>query len=206
MPDFSMHFFKYSSESQSTGVRYAHGDEIFHKGDVSRDAYMVQHGYVELIYQNSSGVRQVQTLKKGEVFGIAGLFRSGKRIVTARAKNEAWVIKLDKKTMMENFYRDPSTALQIFDQAFQRAEHISRIVRKGVDGNKPLDGSGSDYQFVNLMLNISHYDCSQSAPGKPDTPREALKNIQTLSEKGVWKGILDPSELNILVESMKCVL
>ncbi|MBF0357347.1 MAG: cyclic nucleotide-binding domain-containing protein [Magnetococcales bacterium] len=194
----------HKSNSRTLGRHFKPGETIFNQGDLSSDAYIVQQGQIELVYELNGKDNRLQTLKKGEIFGVTGLFGSGARMVTARAKKSAWIMKLDRRVLMAGFYRDPSLAIKIFSQAFQR---VNKISNKELENKKHTNVAEDclEEQYVDLMDKMIQSRNRRNTEDIADhgNLNKMQKTIETLSEYGSIRGFLTQDEYTKLEETME---
>jgi hypothetical protein len=87
------------------------GEFIFREGDLTSDLYILEEGKVELIRQDNGTPRVVATLGPGELFGELALLEDQPRDITARAVEDATLLKLDYATLIDLIRENPQVAL-----------------------------------------------------------------------------------------------
>lgn len=125
-------------EERKLGKLYEDGEYIFKQGDQALNFYVVQEGKVELFLQTAAGEISFSVARDGEIIGISSLFANKARYLTARALEQARVLKVDQRTFLAQFHDDPSVAFRILEKLAQRVyelDHqiIQRLHDHGVD-------------------------------------------------------------------------
>ena len=87
------------------------GEFIFREGDLTNDLYILEEGQVELIRQEGGTPRIVATLGPGELFGELALLEDQPRDITARAVEDATLLKFDYATLIDLIRENPQVAL-----------------------------------------------------------------------------------------------
>jgi CRP/FNR family cyclic AMP-dependent transcriptional regulator len=87
------------------------GEFIFREGDLTSDLYILEEGRVELIRQDGGSSRVVATLGPGELFGELALLEDQPRDLTARAVEDATLLKFDYATLIDLIRENPQIAL-----------------------------------------------------------------------------------------------
>lgn len=109
--------------SNELGGVYAPGQPIVRQGERGDCMYVVQSGEVEVVKATSEGEQRIATLKEGDFFGEMSIFEHEVRSATVRARGEARVLKVDKRTLLRRMKEDPMLA-------FNLLETLSRRIRK----------------------------------------------------------------------------
>ena len=99
------------------------GEVIVRQGEVGNCMYVIQQGQVEVLLKKGDADVCVAVLGEGDFFGEMALFDQEVRSATVRAKGEARILTLEKRTFMRRIHEDPSLA-------FRMLEKMSRRVRK----------------------------------------------------------------------------
>jgi CRP-like cAMP-binding protein len=105
------------------GKLLQNGEVIVRQGEVGNCMYVIQQGQVEVLLKKGDADVCVAVLGEGDFFGEMALFDQEVRSATVRAKGEALILTLEKRTFMRRIHEDPSLA-------FRMLEKMSRRVRK----------------------------------------------------------------------------
>ncbi len=105
------------------GKLLQHGEVIVREGEVGNCMYVIQQGQVEVLLNKGGKGVCVAVLSEGDFFGEMALFDQEVRSATVRAKGEARILTLEKRTFLRRIHEDPSLA-------FRMLEKMSRRVRK----------------------------------------------------------------------------
>ncbi len=99
---------------------FAPEQRIFHEGDPSDFAYIVEYGNVQ-IYREIEGRRvRLAVLGKGDIFGEMGLVDERPRSASAKALNDVAVTPIDAANFVSLLRDDPDKTLPIIRVLFER--------------------------------------------------------------------------------------
>jgi len=112
------------------GKIYLDGDPIVRQGEVGDCMYVVQAGEVEVAVRAEGGEKALACLGPGDFFGEMAVFEREVRSATVRARGEARVLKIDKKTLLRRITEDPLLAVKFLDTLSRRIRDLNdRLVR-----------------------------------------------------------------------------
>jgi len=114
------------------GKFYADGEDIVRQGDLGDCMFVVQSGRVEVLQATDAGEQHLAYLETGDFFGEMAVFEKEKRSATVRAKGEARVLKVDKKTLLRRIKEDPLLAVNLL----QTMSHRIRDLNAGLAGRE----------------------------------------------------------------------
>ena len=80
-------------------VRYAAGDTIFKAGEEKRDAFLIDHGRVQIQRQTAYGLYSLADLGEGEIFGELSFIDGGTRSGDAQVLAEAELLVFDPERL-----------------------------------------------------------------------------------------------------------
>ena len=106
------------------GKMYSDKEVFFKQGDVGSCMYVIQQGEVEVIGREADHEVILAVLKEGDFFGEMAIFEREVRSATVRAKGEARVITVDKKTLLRRIQEDPSLAFNILKTLSRRVRQL----------------------------------------------------------------------------------
>ncbi len=111
------------------------GAVIFKKGDTSRDLYVIQEGYVELM--DASGKQVLVRLLSGEFFGELAALESQPRECSARAGTGCKLLKVSPADL-EGLLADPEIAAQMLRRLSRR---LSAMLTPEEGATKPVSAT-----------------------------------------------------------------
>ncbi len=107
------------------GKTYADGHPIVRQGEIGDCMYVVQAGQVDVVISTDEGEEHLAVLEAGDFFGEMALFEREVRSATVRAKGEARVLKIDKKTLLRRITEDPLLAVRFLETLSQRIRELN---------------------------------------------------------------------------------
>ena len=129
------------------------GEVIFHEGNLSDYAYIIETGSVEILEQTSRGQKLLGVLGENEIFGEMGLIDGLPRSATARAKQDTLIHVLTPKIFEKLVRGKPEALLPILriltnrlretlestklENSFPCTDRHSAVQRFQVGANKP---------------------------------------------------------------------
>jgi CRP/FNR family transcriptional regulator len=103
--------------------------------------YVIQAGEVEVVREGDGAEIALAVLGAGDVFGEMALFDREARSATVRAKGEARVLTLDKRTFLRRVHEDPSVAFRILQRMSHRIRQLNdEIARLSAEVGKLKPG------------------------------------------------------------------
>ena len=124
-------------DAGALGKVFADGNEIVRQGDEGNCMFVIQAGEVDVVRDDGGGEVHLAVLAQGDVFGEMALFDREARSATVRARGEARVLTLDKKTFLRRVHEDPSVAFRILQRMSHRIRQLNdEIVRLKADCNQ----------------------------------------------------------------------
>lgn len=107
------------------GTVYPDGQVIVREGEVGDCMYVVQSGAVEVVRGLDGSEQRLAVLEAGDFFGEMSMFEKEVRSATVRAKGEARVLKVDKKTLLRRIKEDPYLAVTILQTMSHRIRDMN---------------------------------------------------------------------------------
>lgn len=112
------------------GKSWADGEVIVRQGEVGNCMYVVQAGEVEVVRETGEEEVRLAVLGAGDFFGEMSLFEREVRSATVRARGEARVLTVDKRTLLKRIKEDPFLAVSILQTMSKRIrEANAELVR-----------------------------------------------------------------------------
>lgn len=112
------------------GRRYGDREVIVRQGEAGDCMFVIQEGEVEVLREESGKELVLAVLKEGDFFGEMAIFERQVRSATVRAKGEAFVLTIDKRTFLTRIQEDPTIAFNILKMMSSRIrlldEQLSR--------------------------------------------------------------------------------
>ena len=102
-------------ETNNLGKLYKDQECVVRQGDEGSCMYVVQKGELLVIDEQADNEVQLGRLKAGDIFGEMSLFEREPRSATVRVQGEAWVLTVDKRTLLRRIKEDPLIALNIIE-------------------------------------------------------------------------------------------
>jgi CRP-like cAMP-binding protein len=103
------------------GKSWADGEVIVRQGEVGNSMFVVQAGEVEVLRETEDGEVRLAILGAGDFFGEMSIFEHEVRSATVRARGEARVLTVDKRTLLKRIKEDPFLAVSILQTMSVRA-------------------------------------------------------------------------------------
>jgi CRP/FNR family transcriptional regulator, cyclic AMP receptor protein len=113
-------------KSNKLGRSYSDGEIVIKQGTLGECFYVIQEGKVEVV--DESGEKEVIITELGEsdFFGEMGLFEKDVRSCTVRAKGEAKILTMDKRSLYKNIKQDPSLAFRLLEKMSNRIRETNK--------------------------------------------------------------------------------
>jgi len=113
-------------KSNSLGHLYKDGEIVIKQGTVGDCFYVIQEGTVEVIDESGNKEIILTELKDPDFFGEMGLFEKDVRSCTVRAKGDAKILTMDKKSLYKSIQKDPSIAFRLLEKMSNRLREANR--------------------------------------------------------------------------------
>jgi CRP-like cAMP-binding protein len=137
------------STDTTLGKPYADGEIIVRQGEPGDCMFVVQSGAVEVVREDDGTMTVLAELGPNDFFGEMSLFEREPRSATVRAKRDARVLTVDRKTLFRRIQSDPSLALNLLRTMSHRIRELDRqlVAARGrldpVGENEPHGRNGS---------------------------------------------------------------
>ncbi len=164
-------------------AEYKKGDLVYRQGEEGAAFYVIASGRIQLFQKDSfGGEKNLATLYRGEHFGEISLLTEKKHSLSARAKNDALILTVDKDKFQELLRLLPSLSLQFsrtMGMRLSRQESGTHLVSdaKIISFYHEKRGVPSDLFLHNLaaslaketrheviLLNLTYGDAEQEPP------------------------------------------
>jgi CRP/FNR family transcriptional regulator len=86
--------------------------------------YVIQSGSVAVIDESGGEELELATLEAGDFFGEMAIFEGQARSATIRAKGEARVLTVDRRTLMRRIQNDPTIAFNLLQTLCRRIRRL----------------------------------------------------------------------------------
>ena len=90
--------------------------------------YVVQSGEVEVVQDTAGTEQTLAVLEAGDFFGEMAVFEREVRSATVRARGEARVLKIDKKTLLRRIKEDPLLAVNLLQTLSRRIRDLNNTL------------------------------------------------------------------------------
>jgi CRP/FNR family cyclic AMP-dependent transcriptional regulator len=107
------------------GKIYLDGDPIVRQGEIGDCMYVVQGGQVDVVLKTDDDEQHLAVLGPGDFFGEMAVFEREVRSATVRARGEARVLKIDKKTLLRRITEDPLLAVKFLETLSHRIRELN---------------------------------------------------------------------------------
>ena len=117
---------------------FKHGEEIFHEGQASECAYIIESGTVEVSCISSSGQKKVLgVLKTHEIFGEMGMIDGLPRSCTVTAQKDCEITELSRESFESLATKRPEALMPILRVLTHRLRTTLKIVEDLEKGQAP---------------------------------------------------------------------
>lgn len=110
------------------GRQFSDGEIIIKQGSVGDCFYVIQEGKVEVIDEFGDNEIVVAELGETDFFGEMGIFEKDVRSCTVRAKGDARILTMDKKSLYKSIQRDPSLAFRLLEKMASRLRETTKHI------------------------------------------------------------------------------
>jgi flavin-dependent dehydrogenase len=110
------------------GKTYQNGEIIVRQGEIGDCMYVVQEGFVEVVFESENQQVQLNVLGKNEFFGEMALFNQEIRTATVRSLGPARILTVDHKNLLRCIHEDPSLAYRLMEEMSNRIDRLSEVV------------------------------------------------------------------------------
>lgn len=107
------------------GKIYLDRDPIVRQGEIGDCMYVVQAGQVDVVLNTDDDEQHLAVLGPGDFFGEMAVFEREVRSATVRARGEARVLKIDKKTLLRRITEDPLLAVKFLETLSHRIRELN---------------------------------------------------------------------------------
>lgn len=121
-------------------VRLEAGAELFEQNGMLNALYVVLSGRVEMVRDGST----VFTVGPGETIGNWALFDRQPSVVTARAAEETWLLKIDRDDFFDLLSDHSEMARELFQALFKRVRSLLSKSLGSVAGRKDESAAKPD--------------------------------------------------------------
>ncbi len=111
--------------TNTLGKIYKDGELIVRQGESGDCMYVIQSGIVEILQKRGEKNVYLAQLGESDFFGEMSLFEREVRSATVRAKDEACVLTVDKKTLLRRIQENPVMAFRIIESMSSRIREIN---------------------------------------------------------------------------------
>jgi CRP/FNR family transcriptional regulator len=125
------------------GKLYADGEPIVRQGERGTCMYVIQSGSVAVIDESGGEELELATLHAGDFFGEMAIFEGQTRSATIRAKGEARVLTVDRRTLMRRIQNDPTIAFNLLQTLCRRIRSMDAELKRVKRRRAPAVPAGS---------------------------------------------------------------
>ncbi len=106
--------------SRKLGKTFDDGEIIIKEGEIGNSMFVIQSGKVEVFHNRDGKDIVLAELAEEDFFGEMAIFEREFRSATVRAKGEACILTIDKKTLLRKIKEDPSMAFRMLQKMSSR--------------------------------------------------------------------------------------
>ncbi|WKZ37528.1 MAG: cyclic nucleotide-binding domain-containing protein [Anaerolineales bacterium] len=147
----------------------ARGDILMKKGDVGDSLFLIQHGWVKIVTEDSKGDELIiNKCGPGETIGEMALLDRSTRSATVIALEDAQVLELKQDVFERILNQRPDVSLSIIRSYSDRLRFSTTYIEKAIDWSQKI--AEGDYSFI-----------EQTQPSAVNTNSDDDKAAQLLS-------------------------
>ena len=113
---------------EGLGRTYPDGEVVVRQGEAGSCMFVIQAGQVEIVKEHDAGETVLGVLEKGEVFGDMAILDRRPRSATVRARGEARILTVDRKTFLRRVQADPTIAFNVLRSMGRRVRRLDAQV------------------------------------------------------------------------------
>ncbi|NQU52383.1 MAG: cyclic nucleotide-binding domain-containing protein [Bacteroidetes bacterium] len=114
--------------NNTLGHLYQDGEIVIKQGSTGDCFFVIQEGKVEIIDESGNNEIVVAELSEPDFFGEMGLFEKDVRSCTVRAKGEAKILTMDKKSLYKSIQKDPTLAFRLLEKMSNRLRETTKQI------------------------------------------------------------------------------
>lgn len=117
------------------GKLYRDGDVIVRQGEIGDCMFVIQNGTVTVSIERPDGTEtHLATLEAGDIFGEMAILQKERRSATVKARDEARVLTVDRRTFLRRVKEDPTLALHTLEALSNRIRKMNRELEEARHG------------------------------------------------------------------------
>lgn len=97
----------------SLSLTFEDGEALFHVGDPSDGAYLIDEGEVSILADKDGHEVPVAVLGRHDLFGEMAILRNAPRVATVRAKGRVRILRIEGDMFLRMVTEDPEVALGV---------------------------------------------------------------------------------------------
>lgn len=109
----------------STYLTFHEGEELFHQGDPSDGAYIIEEGTVDVIVGEAGNEVKVSSVGRHQLFGEMAIILNQSRTATIRAAEPLTVLKIDGDVFLRLVIENSEAALSVMRSLSQRLADLT---------------------------------------------------------------------------------
>ncbi len=109
-------------------IEISDGEVIFHQGELSDAAYVIESGCVEVFAQQGEAEIKIANLEDGDLFGEMGVFDGRGRSASTRAVGPTTLRMIDAKQFHDRINSDPAFSADVMGKLIRRLRHTTEIM------------------------------------------------------------------------------
>jgi CRP-like cAMP-binding protein len=112
------------------GKTYQDGELVIKQGETGNCMYVIQTGEVEIFRDKDGQEVSLRIAGPNEFFGEMALVENDVRSASVRARGEARILHVDKRTFMRRVHEDPSLAYRIMESLAHEIRRLAAEVER----------------------------------------------------------------------------
>jgi len=112
------------------GKVYKDGEYVVRQGEVGNCMFVIQSGKVEIFREEDGREVPLRVAGPNEFFGEMALVENDLRSASIRARGEARILQIDKRTFMRRVHEDPSLAYRIMESLSHEVRRLAAQVAR----------------------------------------------------------------------------
>lgn len=137
------------ADADSFGTResFAKGHIVFREGDVSKHAFLLKKGQIE-IFSDEKERQHIGLVESGEFFGEIGVLESLPRSGSAEVLQDSEVDVIDEESFYDLLNKNPVVFFSVIDTLCERSSNLALRVSKSNISSDELNASDNLYSIV----------------------------------------------------------
>jgi CRP-like cAMP-binding protein len=141
------------------------GEFVFREGEPGKEMFIIQKGKVEILKKFRKADRRVSLLEEGDFFGEMAILEDLPRTVSARAKTDCVLLRIDDATFDQMVRRNPEIPVRM----------LRKLARRLRETNALLFGEGSEEAELSAV--VGPEEAGRAAASATESPVAARPRL-----------------------------